>query len=403
MVAPGHRNSCHSPHWGQVITWKPVVWEAANPARALNSHTPCQSTIRRRTARPTAQTPAETPIRVSDWIKRIGGSERLKGAAFFDSFLVSQVGLRPQARPGWVTAFRSTPSTGYRTLLRISTFTAWTSCKRMTEKATGAFTITFTVTFATTVLILWEENSHLLTCSYHWYFGRAHEGTPKAIRRWGYLIILHSDTAFFSRVVCFDEHKFCLAVGLRDWGQLTSRARTTREQTLSTTLRIGSSWWGERSWRVSGLKKSRDRRSSMVRASHVTLFCNSFSPFVKEYKLFHLSVLTQCKTTLVVNDVMSRTEKRETHDSRWVASHRRHSTIMLSCANDPPSSMNILHCVCRAVLYRACTCKDAEGSGPRFLPEALQRGHPAPCWYQEHLHQPGWDSTAAWYADSNRI
>lgn len=66
---------------------------------------------------------------------------------------------------------------GCHTLHRTLTYTAWTNCKRMIEKAIGVFyrcVCSDTLSSLTETFIL---NIDFSAC-------RAHEGTPKAIRRW---------------------------------------------------------------------------------------------------------------------------------------------------------------------------------------------------------------------------
>jgi len=64
-AAPGLRSSCLSLLWGQMSTWKLVVWEAANPAKALISSTPRLSTPRLWAAPSTALTLTGTLMLVS--------------------------------------------------------------------------------------------------------------------------------------------------------------------------------------------------------------------------------------------------------------------------------------------------------------------------------------------------
>lgn len=90
--------------------------------------------------------------------------------------LVSQVGCRPQAPADWVMAYSLTLWMGWHTLLHTTTFIAWTNCKRMKEKATGK--LQWEGSFTSLHDIIYFKHQNVL-------FYRAHEGTPKSIRRWG--------------------------------------------------------------------------------------------------------------------------------------------------------------------------------------------------------------------------
>ncbi|KAF3847750.1 hypothetical protein F7725_020778, partial [Dissostichus mawsoni] len=70
---PRPQKQLSQPSLGQLITWKLAVCEAANRAKVLNSHTQCLSTPRPQTAPPTAQTRAETLI----WGTPTSGPSRL--------------------------------------------------------------------------------------------------------------------------------------------------------------------------------------------------------------------------------------------------------------------------------------------------------------------------------------
>lgn len=133
-----------------------------------------------------------------------------------------------------------------------------------------------------------------------------------------------------------------LSPGSRDSASLTCKARTTKGRIQNTTLRTGSSWSGARCSQVSGLRRSKGRRSLMVR-----------------HTCAHTHACCHCPRVLRAD-----------------------------CPSPRPR---------RADLHRARARPNAAGVGPGLLPEALQRSHPTSRRRQEHLHQPGRDPAASRY------